>query len=45
VRPLSTRSAPAAAKALAISAPIPLVAPVINARLPSSRSDRHGVGR
>ena len=34
-RPTTTRSAPASAKTLQASKPIPLVAPVTNARLPS----------
>src|SRR4051812_39504060 len=36
-RPLSTSAAPAAANVLAMSAPIPFVAPVISALLPSRR--------
>src|SRR6185312_2378296 len=41
-RPLSISVAPAAAKVLAMSAPIPLVAPVIRALLPSSTAATSG---
>src|SRR6185312_122215 len=41
-RPLSTSFAPAAAKVRAMSAPMPLVAPVISARLPSRRGPVDG---